>query len=688
MKNDNIALPELLAPAGSAESFSAAIAAGADAVYFGAERFSARARAKNLSLSEMETALRDCRARGVKAYGAINTRLRDGELSDAVECAWEMLSMGTDALIVADLGLAHLLRQTFPEAELHASTQVTGTSAADAAVLKELGFSRMVCPRELSISEIGELVKKSPIDIEMFIHGAHCVSVSGQCSMSYVMGGRSGNRGDCAGPCRLPFDAGLGRGNAHLPKSAALSLKDMCLAGHVREILNSGVSSLKIEGRMKGPEYTYGVVKIYRALLDARRDATPDEMAMLGEYFSRDGFSDGYFMNRYARMLGTRKDSEIRQDSERFPAAPMEKVPAQAKLRLHCGESATLTLTTARGTATVTGDVLAPATGNPPPMESLVKSIGKLGQTPFVLEGADIDTDGVCGISASALNALRRSAVDVLLAPRPVVRADFSADPIPGAKSNVSKASRTAILSSADQYTDAVAKYFDHIFIPYEEGLPRKAGVSLPEVMYPFAEEKTAAIVSEAVAEERSVLVHTLGELKMAVGAGARAVCSHRFVVYNSVSAATLRRLGADVVTMSPEVPLAAATEVSKSAAVAALTGGRMPLMLCRRCPMSDGGRLCKMSRSGGFDGKEKPHVCRGYLTDRTGAVLPAVGGRDCITVIYNSVPTWTDMTHDDAARLGISDMVHMFAAEDADECDAVVAMLRRGAKPDKFRRP
>ena len=333
MNKEKLYLPELLAPAGSMDSAMAAIAGGADALYFGGESFSARARAKNLTDDEICALMRECKGRGIKGYGAINTRLRDGELADAAECAYGMLSAGVDALIIADLGLAMLLRETFPEAELHASTQISGTSSADAETLAGLGFARMVCPRELSMDELRTLVQKSPIGIEMFIHGAHCVSVSGQCSMSYVMGGRSGNRGDCAGPCRLPFDAGLGNGDyGKKPRGHALSLKDMCLASHMEDIITMGVESLKIEGRLKGPEYTYGVTKIYRTLLDEKRNATPDEVARLSEYFSRDGFSDGYYGLRYTNMLGTKKDTEIRQDKERFPVPNAPKVPVKGRL--------------------------------------------------------------------------------------------------------------------------------------------------------------------------------------------------------------------------------------------------------------------------------------------------------------------------------------------------------------------
>lgn len=691
MNTNKIRLPELLAPAGSMESAMAAVAGGADALYFGGEQFSARARAKNLTFEEISALMRECRGRGIKGYGAINTRLRDGELADAAECAYEMLCAGVDALIVADLGLAVRLREIFPRAELHASTQISGTSVADAEALAKLGFSRMVCPRELSFEELRELTAESPIGIEMFIHGAHCVSVSGQCSMSFVMGGRSGNRGDCAGPCRLPFDGGLGEGRRGVkPKGFALSLKDMCLASHVEEIISMGVESLKIEGRLKGPEYTYGVVKIYRDILDGRRNATPDEVARLSEYFSRDGFSDGYYRCRYGGMLGTKKDSEIRQDKERFPVPEAKRVPVKGRLYLRCGDVARLVLESPFGRGEAVGDVVDVATGNPPPRESLEKSISKLGQTPFVLESLEIDTDGVCGIAASALNALRRSAVDALCSPSPVVRAEMTAK----AKNThrPDGVEHTAILATVSQMTDAVTDYFDNIYIPFGDyvdggNFPVKVGVSLPEMMYESLADAVCDAVAKAVSEGRRVLVHTVGQLDLAVNAGAVAVCSHRLVVYNGDSAAKLCEMGAESVTLSPEVSVSAARSLSAAAPTAVVTGGRMPLMLCRRCPMSDGGRNCKMGRAGGFDGQMKKNVCHGFLRDRTGAVLPSVGDRFCMTTVYNSVPTFTDMTDRDMAAMGVSETVHIFSSESPRECDETVEALRHGTPPKEYRK-
>lgn len=716
-KTENNALPELLAPAGSADALLAAVSAGADAVYFGAEKFSARARAKNLAADEMKELFGECRARGVRTHGALNIRMRDAEFCEALALAEEMLTLGADALIVADAGLAREILRRFPEAELHASTQITGTGTADAEALSALGFRRMVCPRELSLGEIRRLAAASPIPIEMFIHGAHCVSVSGQCLMSCVLGGRSGNRGDCAGTCRLPFaveNIPAGRGPA-----AALSLRDMCTAGHIRDIIASGVASLKIEGRQKSAEYVYGTVKIYRSLLDERRDADPEETFELARLFSRDGFSDGYLRGRYVSMLGQRQDADHARQNAKPPAAipAPGRVGVTGRLRLFCGERVSLTLSSPHGNAEVFGGEVSLAVGNPPPKESLRRSIAKLGATPFELRSLEIDTDGRAGISAAALNELRRAAAAKLLAPAGVRRADSSdnADAgesctaesqalrsrtIPSAAelpalryrtipSAAEKIRRTAEIAFASQLTDSVRGYFDEVYLPLADFLElaekeagEAVGVSLPAVAYDAYDGKIARALELAGEAGAPVLVHTVGELRTAVSAGCRAVASHRFSVYNSRTAGILAEMGASCVTLSPEIPYRAAEKFSEFAPVAAVTGGRLPLMLCRRCPTSDGSRLCPHGRAGGFTGDSHCGVCKSALLDRTGARFPVVGDRFCMSVIYNSVETYSDATEPELLAAKISSTVHIFSCESARECDALVDRLRAHVAP------
>lgn len=303
-------LPELLAPAGSPEALRAAVEAGADAVYFGGHLFNARMNARNFDRDDITEAVRFCHERGVRCYITFNTLLTDRQMKEALEYADFLYHAGVDALIITDIGLITLLREALPDLPLHASTQMSGHNAEAARYLHSLGITRMVAARELSRTALETLCRESPIEIEAFVHGALCVCHSGQCLLSSMIGGRSGNRGECAQPCRMPY------GNGY-----PLSLKDNCLAGHIEELLNMGVASLKLEGRMKSPDYVAAVVSCYRRLLDERRNATEEEIAALARVFSRQGFTDGYFTGKLGReMLGVRTEenkSESRLSARR-----------------------------------------------------------------------------------------------------------------------------------------------------------------------------------------------------------------------------------------------------------------------------------------------------------------------------------------------------------------------------------
>ena len=304
-------LPELLAPAGSFEALTAAVAAGADAVYFGGKAFSARAGAENFDRDGLIRAIAYCREHGVKAHITANTLVLDRELSEWLSFGEFLWQAGADALICADLGAAAELARRLPEFPLHASTQagVSDVGAADLAA--SLGFSRVVLSRELPLSDIRRISEEAKPETEIFLHGALCVSVSGQCLFSSLVGGRSGNRGRCAQPCRLPYESGY-----------PLSLKDQCLAPFIPEILSSGVSSLKIEGRMRSPDYVYRVVSVYRRLLDEGRRAGRREMEELAACFSRSGFTSAYFTGAdRGDMLGVRtgEDKAKTADTRSFP---------------------------------------------------------------------------------------------------------------------------------------------------------------------------------------------------------------------------------------------------------------------------------------------------------------------------------------------------------------------------------
>ncbi len=293
--------PELLAPAGSPEALRSAVLAGADAVYFGTTLFNARMMAKNFTRNDTLEAISFCHERGVNCHITMNTAVTDRQMKDALLQVEFLYKSGADALIVADLGLSAEIHKYFPDLELHASTQCSGHNIEAAKFLAEKGFSRMVAARELDRENLKTLVKGSPIETEIFVHGAHCVSQSGQCLFSSFLGGRSGNRGECAQPCRMVYNSGY-----------PLSLKDLSLANHITELSDMGVRSLKIEGRMKSSDYVKEVVSVYRTLLDEMRDATADELKYLAEVFSRSGFTDGYFTKNINKaMLGVRTGKDI-----------------------------------------------------------------------------------------------------------------------------------------------------------------------------------------------------------------------------------------------------------------------------------------------------------------------------------------------------------------------------------------
>ena len=474
-------VPELLAPAGHIDALRAALAAGADAVYFGGRSFSNRMRAKNFDSLSIRDAISLVHSCGAKAYITVNTRLFDdemngGELDELLDSILGGKSAdvstyagsSADALIIADFGVARYIRQRYPHAVLHASTQTSLSSHADCEMLRSMGFTRLVLPRELNRGEIRRLcdsLRGDPdggFETEMFIHGAHCVSLSGQCLLSYVMGGRSGNRGECAQPCRLPYTLhSQSDGSPDAPRTV-LSLADMCLAGRITDVISSGVTSLKLEGRLKSADYVFGVTRIYRRLLDERRNATNDEIRELERLFSR-GFTDGYFCGRYAgmsascggdpdemrssrsglprgknapkeiflrkitpkditpkeitRLLSARIDAHHTAERARISS---ERIPVAAEFTLAASERARLSLFV-KSAPSVSAEVFSAdevpeCGGKSAGRDYVVKSLTKMGSTPFSL--ADDDTavrlDGVSWLPTSAMNDMRRRCAALL----------------------------------------------------------------------------------------------------------------------------------------------------------------------------------------------------------------------------------------------------------------------------------
>ncbi|MBQ7669626.1 MAG: U32 family peptidase [Clostridia bacterium] len=680
-------LPELLAPAGSPEALDAAIEAGADAVYFGAGSFNARMRAKNFTEGELADALSKCVAYGVKTYVTVNTRVKDPELPAVLSLAEDLYLGGAAALIVADIGAASMIRERIPRFELHASTQLSGHSVFDAAELQRLGFSRMVCPREISCRELASLCSDSPIEIEAFVHGAHCVSFSGQCLMSFAMGGRSGNRGMCAQPCRLPFSI-EGVKNSH-----PLSLKDMCLAGDIPELISCGVSSLKIEGRQKSADYVYGVTKIYRRLLDERRRVSEQELRELSDLFSRDGFSDGYFKGNYRSMLGVRDEDE-RPYASGFPGLT-RKIPLDAKLVVKEGERPVLSYTDGKRTASAEGEV-SPRREAGVPMDPAVarEKAGKLGGTPFVLRSFETEIDDSAAFSLSELNAMRREAVKSLSSPNNVSKNDFSVltPPDHGKKSIPARRILTAEFADYSQIPGEAFEFFDKIYVPLTDAKNadgEKICVAADPLTY---DTEAESFVREVKAIGGEVLVNGMGQAELAVSAGAVPVGSFRLNVTNSRAAEALSDL-LSVVTVSPESPAAICRDIAGETSL--IVYGKLPLMHTERCALSDGGAVCPF---GGAGGRTYPHPekragkaagkfcdgtrCLGVMTDRTGTSFEIRGLSDCSNIIYNSAPIYM-ADKKEFLDSCFADRLHfIFTTESKAECAGVIAAYKNGLPP------
>ena len=658
----SLPLPELLLPAGSPDSLAAAIEAGTDAVYFGASAFSARARAVNFTDDEIDGALRLCRAYRVKAYAAVNTRIREAELPEALDLVGRLREAGVDAIITADLGLCALIRETYPDVELHASTQLTPTFTSDALALRDLGFARMVAPREASIDDLGRLCADSPIEIEAFVHGAHCVSLSGQCLMSSLIGARSANRGECAQPCRMIYR--LGGASGYL-----LSLADMCYAADIPAVIASGVRSLKVEGRQKDADYVCGVGKVYRRLLDERRSANEDEIAYLASLFGR-GFTDGYLRRSFPRMCGVRESDATTEKS--FDGLG-RKVPLDAKLTLRCGETPTLTVKTDFGEASASlPDKAEASDGEPLSHDRAKAAVAKLGSTPFILRNFTFDTDARAWLAASEINSLRREAAQKLLDPPKsaargagdnVAKAEtgstvFAKADTPTDAGNASPdasesgrspagirgcaaPARTAEFLSLSQITPDCAGFFDVIYLPvgeYESA--REAGLSVSLSLPPYMTDADADALATLVKPGDRVLCHSVGQIAWVRSLGATADASLRLNVWNSRTLAELSHV-CGAVTVSPELPLGAVRALSAKTDIAAAVYGKLPVMHTVRCMMNADGCI-----GGGFGGKcgktRESKPCRAYLTDRTGAKFFICGSRDCTNTIYNTVPLWS----------------------------------------------
>ncbi len=660
-------LPELLCPAGSYRALEAAIEGGADAVYMGGVCFNARINAKNFTAEELKRGIALAHAYGTKVYIAANTLIYDRELDDFLLAAENAYLCGADALIVADIGAAREISRRIP-IELHASTQLSGHNAYAAEELARAGFSRMVLARETGREDIKRFVDTSPLEAEVFVHGALCVCHSGQCLFSSLVGGRSGNRGECAQPCRLPY-RGQGKGQTY-----PLSLKDLSLAEHIPELCELGISSLKIEGRMKSPEYVRDVTRIWRRLLDERRAASGEDMRELEAVFSRGGFTDGYFTGRIGRnMLGVR--SEVEKQVTRT-LAPFEgikrKIPVLMEMSVLKDTPVSLTVALADGTRSVTVMADAPEAARTAPIDeaTVKRSLLKLGDTSYSAEKITVRLDGGLMLPVSVLNALRRKAIQALDAENTEERKPLGElDKIYQSPSEKRGRMRSAIFYEPREIPKSAYGFFDVIYTPLEKYIGNTNGVCLPPVIFDSEREKIRQMLESAKRMgAEHVLVGNLGHIELARESGLRMHGDLRLNICNGTTAAYFETLGFEDFILSPELTMAQMRDIGGKSL--ACVWGRVPLMVTEKCIGKEIGG-CKTCESG-----------RAVLTDRKGITFPVMRTFEHRSIVFNSVPLYMADRADVLAKNGITMQHFIFTTESASEADAVISAYKKRTPP------
>ena len=666
---------EILAPVGSEEMLHAAVFSGADAVYLGFSGFNARTGAGNFDADSLKEAVRFCHARGVKVHVALNTTVYGGELASLCDAIRAVAASGADAVICQDLAVATLIGKIAPQLPRHGSTQMSVHTLQGALELKELGFTRVVLARELSLPEVEQITRHCGIETECFVHGALCMCVSGQCYMSAFLGGRSGNRGSCAGPCRLPFEA-----NA-LPEGKPgrlhhLSLKDNSVIDKLDQLQAIGVASAKIEGRLRTPEYVAAAVS---ACL-AGREGRAYDRDLLKNAFSRSGFTSGYLDGKIdGTMFGVRSEADAELTKKTLPALrelyrrERSRVPVRMKLEIEEGGEK-LTVTDADGNKAFAYGDFEPQPARADPTESLKRSLAKTGGTPFAAENIEVEMDeGPWFVPGSTVNELRREALDALLKKREVLRPwpvqDVELEPLPQRTLPPHRTLR-ARFERWDQVPKQALSGVEYLILPIAQAdrVPRewrgKTLLELPRVMFGKLEEDTARRVAATqdagfAGYEVSNIAHLrlCRGLPMSGGFGLN--------VTNQVAAQFYADNGLGSVLILPEtkdsdISTIAPTHAGKPVPTGVLVYGHMPLMVTRACPLQNIHDCAHCDKTG-------------VLTDRKAKKFPVRCGMG-VRTIYNPVPIYMG---DKPGALTVDYGVAYFTLESREEAAAILDNLR-----------
>ena len=669
---------ELLAPAGSMEALRAAVCNGADAVYLGADTFNARMNARNFSAADLQEAVVYCHVRGVKVHLTLNTLVLDREMPRAAELIRLAASCGVDAFIVQDLGVVSLCRQLAPDVPIHASTQMSIHSLEGVLEAAALGCSRVVLARELPAEEIAHICKRSPVEIEVFVHGALCMCYSGQCYLSSVIGRRSGNRGQCAQPCRLPYGYGRFESTRY-----PLSLKDNCLAGELDELRRMGVASIKIEGRMKRPEYVAIVTRAYRTVLNGGK-LMPSDLQELETAFSRQGFTDGYFRGQPGSdMFGRRQEGEDTADLFASARATYEQgEPQRIGVRFYAmirrGEPAQLAVEDPDGNLCRTrGPVPEQAVYRSLTPQDLEQQLKKTGGTPYLCTAVRSSLDPDLMLPASAINAMRRDVIAELTAKRGrAAPARLNAyDEPPRYDGIAGEPQLTIAVRTAGQITSRMLSMKPTVlYVPLSElaehpDLPQRVSVEtqlaaiLPRVIW-SGELAPVARQLRTVYEMgvRQVLAGNLGQLHIARAAGFAVRGDFGLNIVNSRAIRYLREQGLDSQLLSFELTLPQIRDISKAVPAELLIYGRLPLMLMENCVMKNRTGICACQTG----------TVR--LVDRVGEEFPIVKDPGtCRNVLLNGKKLYLLDKKDALRGMGLWALRLQFTTENPGEIDKVL---------------
>ena len=671
---------EILAPVGNEEMLRAAVFSGADAVYLGFSGFNARTSANNFNADTLKDAVAFCHARGVAVHVALNTTVYGGELPALEQAIRAVAASGADAVICQDLAVATLIGKIAPQLPRHGSTQMSVHSLQGALELKELGFTRVVLARELSMPEVEHITKHCGIETECFVHGALCMCVSGQCYMSAFLGGRSGNRGSCAGPCRLPFEA-----NA-LPEGKPgrlhhLSLKDNSVIDKLDKLQALGVASAKIEGRLRTPEYVAAAVS---ACL-AGREGRAYDRDLLKNAFSRSGFTSGYLDGKIdGTMFGVRSEADAEQTKKTLPMLrelyrrERSRVPVKMKLEIEEGGEK-LTVTDADGSKAFAYGDAEPQPARTDPTASLHRSLAKTGGTPFAVEDQDITVEmdgGPWFIPGGAVNELRREALDALLKKREVLRPwPTTEEHVPALPLRTLPPHRTlrARFESWEQVPERALDGIEYLILPIAQAdrVPRewraKTLLELPRVMFGKLEEDTARrIAATQDAGFAGYEVSNIAHLRLCRGLPMSG--SFGLNITNQLAAQFYADNGLGSILILPEVKdsdisTIAPTHNGRPVPTGVLVYGHMPLMVTRACPLQNIHDCAHCDKTG-------------VLTDRKAKKFPVRCGLG-VRTIYNPVAIYMG---DKPGALTVDYGVAYFTLESREEAAKILEMIRTHA--------